>query len=521
MLRRTLIFLICLVLCFSLPFNVGAVDSLSDQRQHYLKITYDDKVIFHEQIAEGKIIQVKNAHGDIIKSEVLKREEVYELREVEPSQGYVLSYWDIQEDEKYLVVTPVLTEVKAINITFNALEGGELIENNAQTRVITKSVDKGTLLKEVLPKTNPRKDYKLSGWYLKTNDKKFKKIENLTSLEVSGPNEYYAKFYPDINDNNIDDRTEKIKVKFRPNTGKKIKNKTIFVGESFELPKLERKNYIFLGWYYDEDFKNKYSNQDRLMEDTTLYARWEKAEKVLQESESEPITDKEISDQIEHYLNERLREIEEQLLQRSSGNRNESSNSNNDSNNNILDQIDGFELGGTQNNPYTYNEVLTYTETKYVFNNTNIGERYMIKFKDQNNQFLFSLTLPYGRSIHVLHENESIQKEYAVRQETTINLNIPDFVHNESEFIGFDSRTKRVNSSSITEVYPKVQQYQPTDVLVSNELVEELASEEIESASHIIALISTVILLVLVIAIVIYFIFSRQKSKKSDVVNVK
>lgn len=34
-----------------------------------------------------------------------------------------------------------------------------------------------------------------------------------------------------------------------------------------------------MGWYYDENFEEKYNHRNPLIEDTTLYAKWEKAEK--------------------------------------------------------------------------------------------------------------------------------------------------------------------------------------------------------------------------------------------------
>lgn len=533
MLRKTLFLLTCFMLSFSLPMSAFADESLAPQKMHYLKIKYDDKVIFHEEIPEGKIIQITNPQDEILESEVLKREETFELDQPKVEKGFMLSYWDIKNEEKYLKITPILTKVKAINITFNALEGGELIQNNAQTKVITKSVDEGTLLKELFPETNPSKHHKLSGWYIKANNEKYEAIEGLDSLEVSNSTEYYALFYPDINDNDIDDRTEKINVKFVYNMDNKSDKQSIHVGQSLKLPKLERKGYIFIGWYYDKDFKEKYNNQIPFIDDTVLYAKWEKAEKVVQESEKKPITDKDISDQVEKYLNERLKGIEEQLSQKEpQTNAKEKTNAKDNltikesgannkpiSEDNTQGDIQGIQgniQGNEQRTNNNANEIKTYTEKKYVFKNENIGERYMVKFFDEDNIFLFSLPLPYGRTIQVLHENEKVIKEYAVRQDTTINLKVKDYINGESDFLGFDSKTIKENNSYITQIYPEINEYQPKNVSIADETI-----QKDDGNSKLLAIVALVSLFAGVIAIVIYFILKRRKNKNSDVIDMK
>ncbi|MFP7461699.1 InlB B-repeat-containing protein [Niallia circulans] len=516
------------MLSFSLPMSALADESLPPQKMHYLKIKYDDKVLFHEEIPEGKIIQITNSQGEILESEVLKKEETFELDQPKVEKGFTLSYWDIKNEDEHLQITPILTEAKEVNITFNATEGGQLIQNNAQTKVITKSVDEGTLLKELFPETNPSKHYKLSGWYTKTNNEKYEALEELDSLEVSNSTEYYALFYPDLNDNNIDDRTEKINIKLIYNMDNKSEEKSMHVGQSLKLPKPEKKDYIFIGWFYDKEFKEKYNNQVPFLDDTVLYAKWEKAEKVVKESEKKPITDKDISDQVEKYLNERLKGIEEQLSQKESSNPNKKANTkdntafkeskannkpiyeDNDSKQGNIQVIQGNEENNGEN------EVKTYTEKKYVFKNKNIGERYMVKFFDDDNRFLFSLTLPYGRALQVLDENENVIKEYAVRQDTTINLKIKDYVNNESDFLGFDSSTIKANNSYITQVYPKINEYQPKNLSIADETL-----KKDDDNSKLVPIVTLVTLFLGVIAIVFYFILKRRKNKNSDVIDMK
>lgn len=532
--------------------SVLANDSLTGPKQHYIKLKYDDKVIFHEEVDEGKIIQITNADGEILESEVLKRELEFEINDPEIPKGFILSYWDIQDDKNTLKVSPVLTEAKSVNITFTSLEGGELIQNNALTSYLKKSTDEGTPLNDVLPETNPQNNWKLSGWFSKDKNDQYKEIDDLNAL-VTRNAEYYAIFYPDLNDNNIDDRTEEITVKFIYNVDDKTKEESIHVGETVKLPRPDRKNYIFMGWYLDEEFKEQY-NHSAIIEDTVLYGKWEKAEKVVKDSEEKAITDQDISDQIEQYLTQQ----QQGTPQSSDNGKNDDDKNNNDSkedddknendknddnkedddknendknddskeddgkndNEKNDDSKDDAENRNSEGNNLEFFEGSEgnkennsiYTEDTYVFKNDNVGERYMIKFYDADNRFLFSLTLPYGRAIQILHENGNVLKEYAVRQNTTIHLNVDEYVNDVSKFLEFTSRTKRVNSTSITEVKPSVH-YEP------EQAVSTAFESNDKNESRLVTIVTVALTFVGIIILLIYFMLKRRK--KTDVVNVK
>lgn len=518
--KKTLLVMTCLLISL-IPFNNAYANDSSyfqQVRQHYLKLIYDDKVIFHDKVNEGKIIQVKNTDGETLESEVLKQEMTLELEIPDIPKGYLLSYWDIQEDEKHFTITPKLVEAKEFKVTFNALDGGNLLNNNTLTKVITKSVDEGTALNDILPKVYPKKHHKFSGWYIKNKDGEFKNVA-IENVKISNDLEYYAIFYPDVNDNNIDDRTEKITIKLIYNFENKVEEKTIHVGENIKLPKLERKDYIFMGWYYDENFEEKYNHRNPLIEDTTLYAKWEKAEKVIQESAEKPITDEDISNQIEKFLNERFRNLEGQALQNLTQTDENSPVSNDeqsiDENILNLNNEETEQKDNDSNIPnLTVSEidsgVVTYTEPKYVFKNENIGEQFMIKFLDEENRFLFSITLPYGRIMHILDENGNIKKEYAVRQDTTITLNVDDYINEDSILLGFDSRTEKINNTYVTEIFPKTHYKTVHESGVASDNFEEEKSNK-----KIVTSVSLMTLSLGVIASAIYFVLKRRR--KSDV----
>lgn len=422
--------------------------------QNFVKIIFEDKVLFHEQLPTKTMIQVLNASDEVLESEVLSGDMELELDKPKISKGKMLSYWSIERKNDKLLIRPVLVQEKELSVKFLSQDGGQLLQHNAQTKEIVKSVNKGSNLKDILPEVNPKEKYKFAGWFeiLTTDDnKKIEEKVDVDEVKITDSNRaYYAKFYPDFNDNNIDDRTEEITVKFVTNSEDKFNDIKTHVGKQIKLPILKKKDSVFMGWYTDEEYKNKFNNDDILTESQTLYAKWETADKVIQEAQSKPITDKDISDQIERILNERLQDYK---------------------NNNAAQ---------TPKPSYEGNTGTTFTEKKYVFANGNIGEVFMLKFFDKNGSFLFSLTLPYGKTVKLYDENEKLHGEYAIRQDTTITLDTNDFVNKGSILLGFDSREIRVNSTQITEVFPKVKVDSASETLAHQQM---LAAEEAKQAA--------------------------------------
>lgn len=438
-------------------------------QQHYLKVLYDGKVLHHEKSDTQTIVQVLDNEGQTIISEVLTSDDEIELEKPKLTSSKMLSYWDIETTKNKVTIKPVIIDEKAVLIKFTALEGGELVEDNKQLVEVLKTANKDTPLKDVLPKTNPKKGYKFSGFYETVYDERLEdtkdiKIDEEEKLK-SSRNAYVAKFYPDLNDNGIDDNTEKITIKFATDAFEKIDDLEIQVGNTLELPKMAKDDYIFYGWYYDKDFKTAYMGEE-ITQDTTFYAKWEKAKEVVKEAEEKPITDKNISDQVEKYLKEKeqaekgnninktpapkaekpkvtnpQKEVTQPNKETSSEGNNKGSSE--DKKEDKADELDKDLLG-------------SFTETKYVYDNKNVGKRFMVKFYDENEDFIMSLTLPYGQTIKTFDENETERKEYGVRQNTTIVLNSNEYVSDIDTLQGFSSRKKRINASEIVEITPNV-----------------------------------------------------------------
>ena len=74
-----------------------------------------------------------------------------------------------------------------------------------------------------------------------------------------------------------EDIVEKIIVKFNSNGGTDIEDQEIErENRIFEPNNPTREGYNFLGWYEDKDLINKFDFNTKIIENTTLYAQWEK-----------------------------------------------------------------------------------------------------------------------------------------------------------------------------------------------------------------------------------------------------
>lgn len=476
--------------------------------QHYIKIIFENKVLFHEQIPAKTMVQVLNDSEEILKSEVLSGDKELELDNPKISKGKMLSYWSIERKDNKLLIKPVLIDELDLTVKFLSTEGGQLLQYNAQTKEIVKSVNKGMYLNEILPEVNPQKHYKFTGWFETVDTNKKEKLKNIDEIKLMDSKVYYAKFYPDYNENDIDDRTEEITVKFVTNSEQKFKDIKTHVGKQIQLPTLKKKESVFMGWYTDQEFKNKFTD-NILTESQTLYAKWEKAEKVIKDAQSKPITDKDISDQIERILKERLQEYNNSnVVKTPNSNVNAARTPSNGTTSNPSNGNSGLTVPPT----YEGNTGTTFKETKYVFANKNIGEEFMVKFFEKDGGFLFSIILPYGKTLKVYDENENVRGEYAVRHDTTITLDTKDYVNDNSLLLGFDSREVRVNSTQITEVFPEV----TVDSAVSSDTLAQqkaMAMEEERAAKKKNALMVLLLSLAIVVGGVGSYLFIKKRKQ--------
>lgn len=456
--------------------------------QTYLKIIHNGKVLFHDKVALETVIQTYNPKDEIIDSQILKSEKELVLETPELSKDEMLSYWKIEEENMKVSIKPVIVEKEEFEVKFLAEKGGNIVENNAKTSELIKSVEKESVLADLLPETLPNTNFKFSGWYYKNGEK----VEPDKVKITDSKQEIFARFYQDYNDNEIDDLTENIKVKFVTKTKDKIDTVKLKIGQKIKAPQLRAKDKVFLGWYVDKNFETEYNNTP-IAEDTTLYAKWEKADKVIEQSETKPITKQDVAEQVEQILKERennsQKDSDKKESTKKDSNKKESTKKDSDTDNSVATKpaVIADSTGGgfnntsadsgtaavgtgaettnstesTENKDTEKNEVTKveqpsiYRETVNTYKNPNVGKKFSVKFFDENGSFLFSLTLPYGRTIQVYDQNKNKKDEYSVRQDSSITLNSTEYVNADSVLLNFESSQKRKNSVKITEVYPK------------------------------------------------------------------
>ncbi|MFJ7954297.1 InlB B-repeat-containing protein [Lysinibacillus sp. NPDC096418] len=473
-------------------------------KKNYVKITFDNRVLFHEQVPTESIIQILDTDSEVLESKVLTGDLEKELEAPKIEKGSMLSYWAVEKTENRMTIFPVLISEKELSVKFVTTDGGQLLENNALTREIVKSINKDAKLKDILPEVSPKEHYKFTGWFESVSTlegiKAEEKLKDIDDIKVNDSGkEYHAKFYPDYNDNGIDDRTEELTVKFVTNSQEKIADVNTKAGDRIELPALKNKDSIFLGWYTDGEFKNKFTN-DVITKSLVLYAKWGKADKVIAESEKNPITDKDISDQVEKILKDRLKDLDINKNNTQTPVKATTQTPSNNLNNS----------NSTEKPSYDSN---AFKKVKYVFDNKNVGQIYMVKFFDEHESFLFSLALPYGKTIKTYDENELFQEEYAVRQETTITLNTNHYINGDSELIGFDTREVRMNSTLITEVFPNVKSKKNENLAYSQAQAIKAEKEKSIEKKKKNTIVGISIGLVLIAAIGIMFYLFKRKRK--------
>ncbi|MCQ6306787.1 InlB B-repeat-containing protein [Bacillus cereus] len=528
--------------------------------RNYVKVSYENKVLFHEQVPSQTMIQVLNEKDDVVESMVVTSDKDMHLEKPKMNSGKMLSYWTIEMKDGKLRMKPVLTTKQELFVTFYVKDaGGSLVENHKQIKEVVKSATKDEKLKDILPDVNPDRHYKFTGWFeiVDTGDGKKveEKLQGMDDKKITdSTGVYYAKFYSDLNNNGIDDTTEEITVNFVTNIEEQIEPVTLHVGQRMQTPKLSHTDKVFMGWYTNPALTNKFDN-DNMRDSITLYAKWENSEKVINESEKVPIIDKDVSDQVEKMLQERFKKGNEEKINRenpnetktevpnqvatgttdntnankgvATNNNQKSDTHNTNPNTNHANPVASNPLGGSlQNgtkgkengtsNSANSNKITAYTETKYVFKNKHIGEKYMVKFLDESGAFVSSLTLPYGRTIKLIDENEKAHEEYAVRQDTTITLDTERYVNKGSTFLGLDTRTVQVNATEITEIVPTTAKNSANSFLYKQE---KKGEQKKEKHTSIWMMVCSGIAVVGIMIGIFFFLKKRKQKEKVQIKN--
>lgn len=375
----------------------------------------------------------------------------------------------------------VRAEKAEVEVSFIAEEGGMLIgKEGTKQKTMVKKVKDGTSVDEIFPEVAPDKDYKFDKWEHPEENNDSGKITSVVR-------EYKATFFPDVNNNGKDDRNEEIEIRFDTHAMSKIDDKKIKVGEKIDIPRIKRENHIFLGWYYDKDYKEPVDFTEPFIESTTLHAKWSTTDDLTNTTSTVTIREKSMSDDIEKHLFERHRKLDDEL-----------------------DELAEKEKEEIQK----AKETNTMTVVKYKMDNRSVGRNYLMKFYDTEENFLFSLVLPYGKTVRTVNDNKEVINEYAVRQTTTIDLEKTDFTSPANEIERYDVRNVQENSREVVEIYPVVKKQAPSHSLEEKTEDEKEVRNNTKSKNmNFYLIVSGVVLLSVSVAYVYIFKFKKNIDK--------
>lgn len=457
-----------------------------EDKKHNLKIVYYDEYVLDENFKDDSHITIQAGDKEL-KTFNISEDERIEIDKIDVPDDKIISYWEVEEKENEYIISPVTIDKKDVHLNFTTTNGGVLKENDSQLPSITKSVEKGTKLKDITPGIENEEDYYFAGWYtlentpdqqevedlkvhLETREKKlseendkskdekdkdtikdlekeiddleeeisdkqdgievskeYKEVENIDNVEADESKDYVGILYPDFNENKKDDRKEKIdlSVDFGLDTDKH--KEEIHIGQPVSLAEPYDKDNIFIDWYKDSEFNEKFENGETLTKDTSIHGKWETPEEIISKGGEELIYKERVSNRMESYLDNKNKDIKEEKKKISKEKEKELKKKESEGN-------------GQQ------------TEAQYTLKHFNQEQEYLIKFYDDED-FLFSLPLPYGRTLELVDNNDNKIKEYGVRNKSTIDIS--NIIPEEIEGKDFDVKTVERNNATITQLITK------------------------------------------------------------------
>lgn len=181
----------------------------------------------------------------------------FELTVNGKTDNYELCDYNFSGQLMFYVKLKSVDDVTKYTVDFNT---------NGGSSISSIEVEEGNKITE--PTKPVRDGYTFIGWY--TDAKLSNKFDFNSTIDSD--TELYAKW-----------EETKYTVTFNTNGGTNFENVQVKKGQSlgYLLPGyVEKEDYIFAGWYTDSDFKNEFSNNTTINSDITLYAKYDKDERI-------------------------------------------------------------------------------------------------------------------------------------------------------------------------------------------------------------------------------------------------
>ena len=432
-----------LIVLIALGSYIGYKKIYLPSQKEYVSKVFGENEAFLESLKYKKdsYIEVLNENDEIIeKIDLNDSTEKIVLGNAEDTNSLLFNSWKINEkvdeneefykaDKKYFEAKPIYDEKEDYILTFTADKEATLLTNdNEVVEYLKKPYKSKTKIAEYLPKVKINEDFK-GDWIISGTEEIIdKKTEANNDLTL----EYQT--YQDKNDNNIDDFTEEFTIDFVTNLDEEIESKTVEWEETINLPKLSDNKKLFYDWFIDKDLETKFTENIKVTDNLTLYAKLKDVSEVVNESVENPIYRNDVALQVEKILTKNNKKIDETYNQ----------------------EIKEIEAEREERMKYNEENNIIASEKQVQLDlyNMDHDKTFLINFLNPTGNYRYSIVVPYGQTIKILTENGELYKEYGIRQNTSILLDDNELLSNGSELEKYHSEYREINNTVFIKIQP-------------------------------------------------------------------
>lgn len=414
---------------------------LPSQKEYIVKIHGDNDILLDKlTFKKDSYIQVLDQNKKVQrKIKLNENTKTLILENAKDTDNLLFNGWEFEKkvDKKeefykkdivYFNAKPTYDNKEDFVLKFIADEKAIVLVDEQKVTYLNKPYTSETSINDYLPEVMIEKDYK-GDWVIGDTI-----VDENTIIDKDSILQF--KTYQDKNNNSIDDFTEEFTIDFVTNIEQNVDSRVVKWEEKIEMPKLEDESKIFYEWYVDEEYKREFTEQTKVTDNLTLYAKVKGFKEIINETIEDPIDRKDIGLQVKKMLEERNKSVDEAFNK----------------------EIENKDKERAELKKYNQENNIVTQDIQVEINLQNLehNKLHLVNFVDPLNKFRYSLVLPYGQTIKVVNENGNLYQEYAVRQNTTIVLDEKQLVSNTSKLDKYDSEYRQINDSVFVKIQPTI-----------------------------------------------------------------
>lgn len=414
---------------------------LPSQKEYIVKIHGDNDILLDKlTFKKDSYIQVLDQNKKVQrKIKLNENTKTLILENAKDTDNLLFNGWEFEKkvDKKeefykkdivYFNAKPTYDNKEDFVLKFIADEKAIVLVDEQKVTYLNKPYTSETSINDYLPEVMIEKDYK-GDWVIGDTI-----VDENTIIDKDSILQF--KTYQDKNNNSIDDFTEEFTIDFVTNIEQNVDSRVVKWEGKIELPKLEDESKIFYEWYVDEDYKREFTEQTKVTDNLTLYAKVKGFKEIINETIEDPIDRKDIGLQVKKMLEKRNKSVDQAFNK----------------------EIENKDKERAELKKYNQENNIVTQDIQVEINLQNLehNKLHLVNFVDPLNKFIYSLVLPYGQTIKVVNENGNIYQEYAVRQNTTIVLDEKQLVSNTSKLDKYDSEYRQINDSVFVKIQPTI-----------------------------------------------------------------